>query len=121
MVGAATVVPSMAARTELSIRSKVARASAPVEILMGDVDEDVNPYSGRVIHKRANVAKPEMMADAAQVILTRPARQCTGNFFIDEEVLRTAGVTDFSSYAISPGHPLTEDLFLPEGRYQGLN
>lgn len=49
--------------TELSIRSQVARASAPVEILMGDVEEDVNPYSGRVIHKRANVARPEMMAD----------------------------------------------------------
>lgn len=49
--------------TELSIRSKVARGAAPIEILMGDVEEDVNPYSGRVIHKRANVVKPERMAD----------------------------------------------------------
>lgn len=48
---------------ELSIRSKVSRGAAPIEILMGDVEEDVNPYSGRVIHKRANVVTPEPMAD----------------------------------------------------------
>jgi len=42
--------------------------------------------------------KPEIVADAAYAILTRPSRQCTGNFFIDDEVLREAGVTDFSSY-----------------------
>ena len=49
--------------TELSLRSKVARGAVPVEILMGDIEEDVNPYSGRVLHKRANVVKPEPMAD----------------------------------------------------------
>jgi len=64
--------------------------------------------------------KPEMMGDAAHAILCRDSRTCTGNFFIDEEVLRAEGVTDFDAYAISPGHPLTEDLFLPEGRYAGL-
>jgi citronellol/citronellal dehydrogenase len=42
--------------------------------------------------------KPEIMADAAHAILTRDARGCTGNFFIDDEVLRKAGVTDFSAY-----------------------
>lgn len=41
---------------------------------------------------------PAIMADAAHVILTRPSRQATGQFFIDEEVLRQAGVTDFSVY-----------------------
>jgi hypothetical protein len=45
-----------------SIRSAVARTGS-VEILMGDVIEDVNPYSGRVIHRRADVVKPEPMAD----------------------------------------------------------
>lgn len=49
--------------TTLSLRSKIARGPAPIEILMGDIEEDVNPYSGRVIHKRANVVKPEPMAD----------------------------------------------------------
>ena len=39
------------------------------------------------------------MADAAHAILVRPARETTGNFFIDEEVLRAEGVTDFSKYA----------------------
>lgn len=42
--------------------------------------------------------KPEIVADAAHAILMRPARACTGNFFIDEEVLRAAGETDFSRY-----------------------
>lgn len=42
--------------------------------------------------------KPEIMADAAHVILTRDARAFTGNFCIDEEILRSSGVTDFSGY-----------------------
>ncbi len=42
----------------------------------------------------ANSRKPEILADAAHWILTQPARQCTGNFFIDDEVLPRAGVTD---------------------------
>lgn len=42
--------------------------------------------------------KPEIMADAAHVILTRDARAFTGNFCIDEEILRSAGITDFSAY-----------------------
>ena len=42
--------------------------------------------------------KPEIMADAAHAILTRNARECTGNFFIDDDVLRQAGVTDLSRY-----------------------
>ncbi len=56
--------------------------------------------------------KPEIMADAAHVILTRPSRDCTGNFFIDEELLQTAGVSDFSQYAFLPGAQLVTDLFL---------
>jgi citronellol/citronellal dehydrogenase len=56
--------------------------------------------------------KPEIMADAAWHILTRDSRTTTGNFFIDEEVLAGAGVTDFSGYAVSPGTKLRRDLFL---------
>ena len=55
---------------------------------------------------------PEIMADAAWQILNRDSRTTTGNFFIDEDVLTTAGVTDFSRYAFSPGQPLRRDLFL---------
>ncbi len=51
-------------------------------------------------------------ADAAYVILTSPSRGCTGNFFIDEAVLRAEGVTDFDAYAVTPGEPLMTDLFL---------
>lgn len=46
--------------------------------------------------------KPEIMADAAHVILTRPSREFTGNFCIDDEVLESAGVTDLSGYAVDP-------------------
>lgn len=56
--------------------------------------------------------KPEIMADAAHAILTRPSHQCTGNFFIDEEVLATAGITNFDHYAVTPGSQLFPDLFL---------
>jgi citronellol/citronellal dehydrogenase len=57
--------------------------------------------------------KPEIMADAAYAILTRPARACTGNFFIDDEVLAAAGVVDLDQYAVSPGTPLMADFFVP--------
>ncbi len=52
------------------------------------------------------------MADAAHAVLTRPAPECTGNFFIDEEVLKEAGVDDFDKYAVKPGTKLFPDLFL---------
>ncbi|NLG75072.1 MAG: NAD(P)-dependent oxidoreductase [Xanthomonadaceae bacterium] len=57
--------------------------------------------------------KPEIVADAAHAILSRDPRTCTGNFFIDEEVLRENGVTDFDQYAVTPGNKeLIPDLFL---------
>lgn len=56
--------------------------------------------------------KPAIMADAAHAILTRDHRSCSGNFFIDEAVLRTEGVSDFEPYAVAPGTPLFGDLFL---------
>lgn len=48
--------------------------------------------------------KPEIMADAAHVILTRDPRSCTGNFFIDDEVLASAGTKDLDQYAVTPGN-----------------
>jgi citronellol/citronellal dehydrogenase len=54
---------------------------------------------------------PEIMADAAHEILTRDPRECTGNFFIDDEVLAEAGVTDFSRYG-GPVETLERDIFL---------
>jgi len=59
-----------------------------------------------------NGRKPVIMADAAHAILTRPAREATGQFFIDDEVLRAAGVSDFSTYTVDPSKPLLPDLFL---------
>ena len=55
---------------------------------------------------------PEIVADAALAILQRDPRSCTGNFFLDEEVLRAEGVSDFTRYAVEPGRALLPDLFL---------
>lgn len=60
----------------------------------------------------ARCRKPEIVADAACAILCRAARDTTGQFFIDEAVLREAGVQDFSTYAVVPNQPLLPDLFL---------
>ncbi|MGH7159537.1 MAG: SDR family oxidoreductase [Acetobacteraceae bacterium] len=54
-----------------------------------------------------------IMADAAYAILIRPSRNCTGNFFIDEVVLRAGGITDFSSYD-PEGGVLAADLFVSD-------
>ena len=56
--------------------------------------------------------KPEIVADAAHVILNRPARECTGQFFIDDSVLAQAGVRDFAGYSVEPGAVLLGDLFI---------
>lgn len=57
---------------------------------------------------------PEIMADAAYAVFNRPSRQATGNFYIDEEVLRAEGVTDFSKYAPDAKGPLVGDFFVPD-------
>jgi citronellol/citronellal dehydrogenase len=56
--------------------------------------------------------KPAIMADAAYHIVTRASRACTGNFYLDEDVLRQAGIEDFAPYAVTPGQPLFQDLFV---------
>jgi citronellol/citronellal dehydrogenase len=56
--------------------------------------------------------KPEIMADAAHVILTRPSRENTGNFYVDDEVLSSAGVTDLAKYQMVPGAELIPDFFV---------
>ncbi len=75
-------------------------ATAALQIIPG-----ANPEAGR---------KPEIMADAAHYVLTRDAASLTGRFLIDEDVLREAGVSDFTRYAVKPGEPLRVDLFLDE-------
>ena len=59
-----------------------------------------------------NCRKPDIIADAAHAIFTRDARTATGNFYVDEEVLASEGVTDFTRYALKPGAPLIPDFFL---------
>jgi citronellol/citronellal dehydrogenase len=75
-------------------------ATAALQVIPG-----ANPAVGR---------KPEIMADAAHVILTADSRSLTGRFLIDEEVLREAGTRDFGVYAVDPRQKLLRDLFLDE-------
>ena len=56
--------------------------------------------------------KPDIMADAAYAVITRKSGECTGNFFVDEEVLGSQGLTDFGKYAPSPDAELLPDFFL---------
>lgn len=79
---------------------QTAIATAAVQNLLGG-DEIV-----------ARSRKPEIMADAAHLILTRPSRDCSGNFFIDEDLLRESGVTDFDAYAVDPSQELMQDFFV---------
>ena len=60
--------------------------------------------------------KPEILADAAQWILTRDSRQLTGRFLIDDEVLAEAGVSDLETYSVEPGARLAGDLFIGDPR-----
>jgi citronellol/citronellal dehydrogenase len=55
---------------------------------------------------------PEIVAEAAFYIMRRPSAECTGNAFIDEEVLASEGITDLSQYSVVPGSTLYTDLFL---------
>jgi citronellol/citronellal dehydrogenase len=56
---------------------------------------------------------PDIMADAAHAILTKPSREFTGNFCIDDTVLATEGVTDFDRYRVDPTIALQPDFFVP--------
>jgi len=56
--------------------------------------------------------RPEIMADAAHVILTKPSRDFTGNFCIDDSVIEGEGITDLSHYSVNPGAELVPDFFV---------
>jgi citronellol/citronellal dehydrogenase len=69
-----------------------------------------NILGGDKLIQRSRTA--EIVAEAAFHIFQRPSAECTGNFFIDEEVLVQEGITDFSQYAVNPEQKLMNDLFL---------
>jgi citronellol/citronellal dehydrogenase len=60
----------------------------------------------------ARARKPELYADAAYVVITRPTRECTGHMYLREDVLREDGVTSFDRYAYVPGAQPQVDLFV---------
>ncbi len=79
---------------------KTSIATAAVRNLLGG--------ESAVKHSR----KPEIVADAAYYILTKPSRECTGNFFIDEEILYEHGITDLKRYSVDPNSKLYTDFFI---------
>jgi citronellol/citronellal dehydrogenase len=79
---------------------KTSIATAAVKNLLGG--------ESAVKHSR----KPDIVADAAYLILTKPSRKCTGNFFIDEEILLEHGITDLKKYSVEPNYKLYLDFFL---------
>ena len=56
--------------------------------------------------------KPDIMADAAYAIITRPSREFTGNFCVDDDILEDEGVTDFSTYSVDPSVQPAPDFFV---------
>ena len=58
--------------------------------------------------------KPSIYADAAYAVLKRDSSSCTGNFFLDQDVLEEEGVTDFAQYAIDPEAKLVSDFFVDD-------
>jgi len=59
---------------------------------------------------------PDILADAAYLIFTKPAKSFTGQFLIDDTFLAGEGVTDFDAYRVDPSQPLSSDFFVPDSR-----
>ncbi len=90
---------------------RTAIATAAIEFELG----------GKTILKHCRTT--DIVADAAYAILTRPSKEATGNFYLDDEVLAAEGKTDLSGYAVQPGQPLLLDFFLnsgPGGKMDGF-
>ncbi|CAF1017264.1 unnamed protein product [Rotaria magnacalcarata] len=85
------------------------------------IDTDaINLIAGEDYRKKCRT--PQIMADAAYAILTQDSRSCTGNFFVDEALLRQQGVTDFDQYSVVPGtKDFMLDFFLDENLPQLQN
>ncbi len=58
--------------------------------------------------------KPSIYADAAYAVLKRDSSSCTGNFFLDQDVLEEEGITDFDQYAVDPDATLVSDFFVDD-------
>ncbi len=69
-----------------------------------------NLLGGKALAKMSR--KPDILADAAHIILSKPSRNCTGNLFVDEDVFAAEGITDLRKYSVTPGAELFKDLFV---------
>src|SRR5215472_15403372 len=71
-----------------------------------------NLLGGDAIMRRSRT--PDILADAAYLIYTKPAKSFTGQFLIDDTFLAGEGVTDFDAYRVDPSQPLSPDFFVPD-------
>jgi len=83
-----------------SLWPRIGIATAAIEFAVGNAEE------------LRKCRKPEIMADAAHAILTKPSRECTGNFFIDDTLLYAEGERDFSKYKMDPAAGWRQGMFL---------
>jgi citronellol/citronellal dehydrogenase len=83
-----------------SLWPRVGIATAAIEFAVGNPEE------------LRKCRKPEIMADAAYAILTKPSRDCSGHFFIDDSLLYAEGVRDFSNYKMDPGAGWRQGMYL---------
>lgn len=85
-----------------SLWPRVGIATAAIEFAVGNNEE------------LRKCRKPDIMSDAAYVVFNRPARSCTGNFFIDDTLLYESGVRDFGPYKVDPAAGWRPGMFLPD-------
>jgi NAD(P)-dependent dehydrogenase (short-subunit alcohol dehydrogenase family) len=69
-----------------------------------------NLLGGEMLARMSRI--PDILADAAYYILRQPSANCTGNLFVDEQVLANEGITDLEKYSVVPGAKLYTDLFV---------
>lgn len=81
---------------------RVGIATAAIEFAVGDAEE------------LRKCRKPEIMADAAYAIVSKPSRECTGHFFIDDSLLYAEGERDFKKYKMDPDAPWRPGMFIPD-------
>ena len=103
-VGGARVAPGLALRE----RGVAVNALWPRTVIATDA---INMIPGVELSR---CRTPDIMADAAHAILTQPAREATGQFYIDETVLRSLGLSNFDAYANDPTQQPLIDFFLDE-------
>ena len=91
---------------------KIASSEEAIEKVEEATDKEIKAVEDYSEAVKVEDSAAEIVSDAAFVILSKNSRECSGNFFIDEDVLKNEGETNFEKYAVKPGFKLFSDLYL---------